>query len=123
MYLCRTLRDLEGRVHVMAGKVPGDAAMTDRPVLGYMTAESLRESILCEAGEVIRGHEFHYSRVEGECACAFRLTRRNTTSSRLGGYADKNILASYLHISLFGNIHLAEKFIQSCLDMKHSSIT
>ena len=126
MYLCRSMTDLQGNSHAMAGIIPANAVMTARPVLGYMEAQSLRKNILCEAGQVIRGHEFHYSQLKPEIPeelCAFRLTRRNTNSSHFGGYIHENVLASYLHINLFGYPELAEKFIHSCIDMKHSSIT
>ena len=116
MYLCRSLRDFGGSVHEMAGVIPADSVMTDRAVLGYMEAETLRSNILCGKGRVIRGHEFHYSRIEPENFgehCAFVLTRRNTDTSHFGGYAHKNILASYLHINLFGYQDIAERFISS----------
>ncbi len=119
MYLCRSLRDFSGRVYGMAGVIPAEAVMTDRAILGYMEAVALRKSILCEEGAVIRGHEFHYSRIEPdfpETLCAFALTRRNANTSHFGGYAHKNILASYLHINLFGNPELAERFI-ACLTL------
>ena len=126
MYLCRSLSDLEGRAWPMAGVLPFEARMTGRAVLGYMDAEALRTNILCEAGERLRVHEFHYSRVEPEYregTCAFRLTRRNTGASRFGGYADGGVLASYLHVNFWGNIEAAQKFVSSCVDIKHSSIT
>ncbi|MBQ7153996.1 MAG: cobyrinate a,c-diamide synthase [Synergistaceae bacterium] len=116
MYLCRNMTDLEGNVHAMAGIIPGDAVMTKRPALGYMEARALRKNILCDEGAVIRGHEFHYSRIEPEIPeefCAFSLTRRNTNTSHLGGYAHGKILASYLHINLFGYPDLAERFMKT----------
>ena len=122
MYLCRSLQDLEGKAHKMAGVIPADAVMTGRPVLGYMIAEAVSRNILCDEGTTFRGHEFHYSRIDPE-SCAFRLTRRGTQASHFGGYAHNNVLASYLHVNLFGHPELAERFILSCIDMKHSSIT
>ena len=116
MYLCRSLRDFGGNVYGMAGVIPVDAVMTDKPKLGYMEAKTLRSNILCEDSRVIRGHEFHYSRIEPdfpEELCAFAFTRRNTNASHFGGYAHGNILASYLHINLFGYPELAERFIAS----------
>lgn len=116
MYLCRSLRDFSGRVYPMAGVIPADSVMTDRPKLGYMEAETLRRNILCEEGRVIRGHEFHYSRIEQEIPewlSAFSLTRRNTSTSHLGGYVHGKILASYLHINFFGYPELAERFIEA----------
>ena len=124
MYLCRNITDTEGRTWPMAGVIPLSSRMTERAVLGYMEARALRSNILCDEGTVIRGHEFHYSRTDFPLdTCAFSLTRRNTDTSHFGGYAKGNVLASYLHINFFGNEHLAERFIVSCLDIKHSSIT
>ena len=126
MYLCRNMTDMQGRFHAMAGVIPADAVMTRRAVLGYMEAVALRKNILCEAGQVVRGHEFHYSRLEPEITeelCAFNLTRRNTKASHFGGYSCGNVLASYLHVNMFGYPKLAEKFLQSCIDIKHTSIT
>lgn len=119
MYLCRSLRDFGGREYGMAGVIPAEAVMTDRPILGYMEGVALRRNILSEAGAILRGHEFHYSRIEPEIAgefSAFSLTRRNTNTSRFGGYAHGNILASYLHINLFGYPELAERFV-TCLTL------
>ena len=116
MYLSRSLRDFEGRVYGMAGVISAEAVMTERPILGYMEGRALRRNILCEEGEVLRGHEFHYSRTEGDFpeACrAFVMRRRNTNLLRIGGYADGRILASYLHINFFGYPELAERFIVS----------
>ena len=119
MYLCRSLRDFGGREYGMAGVIPAEAVMTDRAILGYMEGRALRSNMLCKEGRVIRGHEFHYSRIEPdfpEILCAYSLTRRNTNTSHFGGYAHKNILASYLHINLFGYPELAERFI-ACLTL------
>ena len=124
MYLCRSLKDLEGRVHEMAGIIPCDAVMTKRAVLGYMEARALRRNIICDEGAAIRGHEFHYSRIEPEGHCAFTLTRRGTDTQYFGGYAHENILASYLHMNFFGNPALAERFILSCKTLRtHSNQT
>jgi cobyrinic acid a,c-diamide synthase len=62
MYLCETLGDLDGGEHRMVGLVPGACRMAGRLTgMGYVAAEALRPSILCQAGDVLRGHEFHYS--------------------------------------------------------------
>ena len=116
MYLCKTLENLEHEKFKMAGILPFDSFMTSRPVIGYMEARALKENLICEKNSLIRGHEFHYSRVEPDFnfykdSCAFELTRRRTGEKFQGGYAGENILASYLHINFFGNINLAKKFL------------
>ncbi|MDY6400430.1 MAG: cobyrinate a,c-diamide synthase [Synergistales bacterium] len=115
MYLCKNIKDLSGKIFSMAGVIPFNSFMTERPVIGYMEARALKKNILCEKNKIIRGHEFHYSRIEPEFfddTCAFELTRRKTGEAHFGGYADENILASYLHVNFFGNLELAENFLR-----------
>lgn len=114
MYLCKDIKILSGEIFSMAGVIPFNSFMTDRPVIGYMEARALKNNILCEKNKIIRGHEFHYSRIEPEFfneTCAFELTRRKTGQTHFGGYTNENILASYLHINFFGNKKLAENFL------------
>ena len=115
MYLCRSLKDSCGHKYDMAGVIPFESFMSERAVMGYMTGVALRDNILCRKGDIIRGHEYHYSRVEPEYygdTCAFELARRSTDSSHYGGYSSGNVLASYLHINFYGNERLAENFMQ-----------
>ena len=115
MYLCRSLKDSDGNKYDMAGVIPFESFMSGRAVMGYMTGVALRDNILCRKGEIVRGHEYHYSRVVPEYygdTCAFELARRNTDSSHYGGYSSGNVLASYLHINFYGNERLAENFMQ-----------
>lgn len=117
MYLCRSIRDIHGRVHGMAGVIPYDAEMTSRPVLGYMEARALRDNLLCSEGELLRGHEFHYSTIDENQndALLFEMTRRNTNTTHSGGYSRDNITASYLHINF--TISCAKHFL-SLIDIK-----
>ena len=121
MYLCRSLRDNDGRKFDMAGVIPFESYMAGRSVMGYMTGVAPRDSIICRKGESVRGHEYHYSRVEPEISgdyCAFEMTRRNTGATHYGGYARGNVLASYLHINFFGNEKLAENFLNMLTSSK-----
>lgn len=114
MYLCRSLTDNDGRKFDMAGVIPFESYMAGRAVMGYMTGVALRDNIICRKGESVRGHEYHYSRVEPEISgdyCAFEITRRSTGARHYGGFAKGNVLASYLHINFFGNERLAENFL------------
>ena len=104
MYLCENI----------AGLIPFTFTMIDKPVIGYMEARALRDNILCKKGTIIRGHEFHYSRIEPEFyddTCVFEFTRPKTGAKHFGGYARGNILASYLHINFFGNIIFARNLL------------
>ena len=120
MYLCDSMTDINGKRFNMAGVIHCDSFMTDKPVIGYIEARALSENLLCDEGDVIRGHEFHYSRMKNENSHAFMMTRRRTGESYAGGYAKGNILASYLHINFFGNTKLSEHFL-SRIDINQTS--
>ncbi len=127
MYICRSMKNLDGQNFNMAGVIPFDSYMAGRAVMGYMTATALRDNLLCAKGESVRGHEFHYSRVMPEYiegSCAFELVRRNNCGSHFGGYARGNVLASYLHVNFFGNERITSRFMNVLashkIDFKHS---
>lgn len=81
MYLGRSLADREGRESMMAGVIPCRSVMTERPVIGYMEGRALRDNILCDEGDTLRGHEFHFSRAEWY-ANEFIPSELDTTPSR-----------------------------------------
>ena len=114
MYLCRTLRDINGRTFAMPGVIPFDSYMASRSVMGYMTGRALRDNLLCRKGESVGGHEYHYGRIEPEYqegSEAFALSRRNRSESKLSGYSCGNVLASWLHVNLWGNPEITEHFL------------
>lgn len=114
MYLCKSIRTLDNKNFKMAGLIPFNSFMTDRPVIGYIEARALKDNILCVKNKIIHGHEFHYSRIEPENYFddfTFEFTRRRTGIKYYGGYSDKNILASYLHVNFFGNVDLVKNLL------------
>ena len=101
LYLCDRLDD-----HAMCGVLPGGARMAGRLSLGYREATVESSSPLAAAGDVLRGHEFHYSTVDPSCGdgdgagtgpgAAFTLRARGR--ERREGFATATLSASYLHI-------------------------
>ena len=61
LYLCETLDDLP-----MCGVLPARGRMAGRLSIGYREAVAQGASPLWRAGEAVRGHEFHYSAVDGD---------------------------------------------------------
>jgi cobyrinic acid a,c-diamide synthase len=117
MYLCQTLYDGAGHEHQMVGAVPASTAMragSGGLTLGYREATALRDNLLCRAGEVVRGHEFHHSSLveplPEECA-AYRCAETGS----LDGYARGNLLASYIHLPFAGFPQAAERFVAACV--------
>jgi cobyrinic acid a,c-diamide synthase len=96
-------RSLDG--HPMAGVLDADAVMTNRLTLGYRTVECRVETPLGAPGTRLRGHEFHYSTLE-PAGDALNL------GERWAGFATPDLLASYVHVHLAGQPHLAEAFVR-----------
>jgi cobyrinic acid a,c-diamide synthase len=117
MYLCQAIGDLEGNDYPMVGLVPGRCRMAGHLVgMGYVTAEARNRSILCQAGETLRGHEFHYSSFIPSMdpfpwAFTFRKGDGRTGSD---GYADGSLLASYFHFHFAANPRAAARFAEAC---------
>jgi cobyrinic acid a,c-diamide synthase len=98
MYLSRSLTDQSGTRFLMVGRVPADVEMQDRlQALGYGEARLLVPSILGPAGAVLRGHEFHWSRLTGGTPFALEI-RKNGRPTTVDGFAEGNLLASYFHV-------------------------
>jgi cobyrinic acid a,c-diamide synthase len=91
LYLCEELDGLP-----MCGVLPARGRMAGRLSIGYREAVAQSASALWEAGERVRGHEFHYSAVEGDGATAWELTARGRTRSE--GLVAGGVHGSYLHV-------------------------
>ncbi len=101
-------RSLDGAA--LAGVVDARATMTTSLTLGYRRATAARPTVLCDAGGELRGHEFHYSRLEPH-GDALELRGRQGTSR--AGYGTPSLLASYLHLHLGGAPAPAERFVHA----------
>ncbi len=90
LYLLESLTNVQGRNATMAGLLPGQAAMGDK-----LANLGLHEIELPEG--TLRGHGFHYSRLETSLTpiawSQARPGRRREPAYRLG-----SLLASYLHL-------------------------
>ncbi len=103
----------------LAGVIPGRCRMSGRRAMGYRTIRVLKNNLLCEAGWTMRGHEFHYSewdRGNGNAAPAYEIRPRSDNAPPgTDGWADRNLLASYIHLHFAQNPQLAKNFVQTCL--------
>ena len=111
MFLTEELIDLEGKHYPMVGAVPGRVFMTEKlQACGYREVVVQSDSILAQKGEILRGHEFHWSRAEGipleKAAYQFR--------SQQIGYADHNLLASYVHLHFGTNPKWIIRWLSQC---------
>lgn len=102
MYLGSTLEDASGEIHRMVDVIPGRSKMGKRLTrFGYCEAQAREQTLLASAGEVLRGHEFHYSDFlpENPAVMACRKVRDGKTLQEWsGGWQVGNTFASYLHV-------------------------
>lgn len=103
--------------HPMTGVIKGSAMMRDRlGPFGYVKLTSCGKTVVCDEGDVITGHEFHYS--ESDNPGSDFLAEKSTGKTRHCMHATENLLAGYPHLHLWGNLRFAERFIQNCLQYK-----
>lgn len=95
MYLGRALETSAG-THEMVGAIPAISTMSARRrTLRYVEARVLNAGPMFTSGQIVRGHEFHYSHTRFESAAhAYDIEGGNE------GFARGNIHASYAHVHL-----------------------
>lgn len=98
LYLARSLDGVP-----MCGVVDADAVMADRLTLGYREAVSGADSVLCDTGARLNGHEFHRTALTPAASEAPAwLWRGNDGASVADGFASARVHASYLHLHWAG---------------------
>ncbi|MBL7212723.1 MAG: cobyrinate a,c-diamide synthase [Desulfobacteraceae bacterium] len=118
MFLMKEIHDLEGIAYPMVGLFPVAAQMEDRlKTLGYREIATMGESILGPACTVIRGHEFHYSRIvdTGNMpARTYSIAGRYSSSHVEEGFIRHRVLGSYVHLHWGSNSDVAGHFVEYC---------
>jgi cobyrinic acid a,c-diamide synthase len=117
MALVETLVDNEGTAHRMMGILPGSVRMGERLTLGYRLVTALQTTLLLEAGERARGHEFHYSvwDTPETSRNAYLTAASEGEVGRREGWASGNVLASYSHLHFASNPKMAQRFVARCV--------
>jgi cobyrinic acid a,c-diamide synthase len=106
MYLGEKLA-MDTRSYPLVGVLPVTFSMEKRPQgHGYTLLEVEKENPFYAVGRILKGHEFHYSRVlsleEGRVRFAFRVKRGTGIKEKQDGLCWKNVLATYSHIHALG---------------------
>jgi cobyrinic acid a,c-diamide synthase len=124
MTLCRFIETIEGKRHAMAGILPfGTRMLSRRKALGYTEVVLRRQCLLGEPGDVIRGHEFHYSEIiepqsDAGIDLAYDLRKRKHEASRPEGYQKGSVLASYIHLHWGSAPEAPYRFARRCAEWK-----
>lgn len=118
MYLMERIVDLEGREYPMVGLFPMRARMEERlHSLGYRGIVTRKGSPLGSPGTTIRGHEFHYSRIDHMAEGVegvYSMQDRSEAAVHEEGYLFRNVLGSYVHLHWGSNPGVASHFVEFC---------
>lgn len=118
MYLTRSIKGYrgdEGKKRNMVGLIDADTFISGKLTLNYTEANS-NASIFGKISKV-RGHEFHYSRIENiakDSKFAYVMRRGDGIDNKKDGFMVYNCLASYMHLH-FADNRLPKRFIESCI--------
>ena len=117
MYLARSI-SWHGEKHAMAGVVPGDVVMHEKPVgRGYVR---LKETAhfpwpAQTPPQTVMAHEFHYSSLEHlppDLIYAYDVERGYGVDGAHDGIVHKNLLASYTHLRSLEGYNWAARFVE-----------
>jgi len=122
MYLARELTDQDGTTRAMAGVFDVACVMQSRfAALGYREVRTVASTLLGPAGTVVRGHEFHYSRTEGENPDAdsvYSVTDRRGPNATCRGWGINRTLGSYAHLHFGASPQVAKYFVAACREAR-----
>lgn len=115
IYLGRSLTGFDGKTYSMSGVLPVDFVMDSAYLqIRYIELTTRRDSLLGPSGTVIRGQEFHQSRVESsELSSDFYTARTSDGREYIDGYQQQNVVASYAHIYLNSCAGAANSFVNA----------
>lgn len=119
MALCRSISN--GTVNgKMAGVFDYDAILMDhRQGLSYVISEGTEENFLFP-GQVIRGHEFHYSKLVPTPTgpFAFDVIRGTGIDGEHDGMVRRRTIGTYMHQHALANRDWGMKIVDSCSNVK-----
>jgi cobyrinic acid a,c-diamide synthase len=121
IYLGRSLK-VDERTYPMTSVLPVDFVLEKRPQAhGYTILEVRGPNPFLEKGVVIRGHEFHYSRIanlDDLPPMAYYMERGAGINSTEDGLVYKNVLACYTHLHALGTPQWAEAVVGMAREYK-----
>ena len=115
----------------MVGALPCEIEMIDKPQgHGYVIAQVENENPFFKPGTILRGHEFHNSRLIDlksngsghSLATAYRILRGNGIGESRDGIVYRNVLASYTHLHSGGVPDWANGLVRKAKQYRESQL-
>ncbi len=104
LLLCTHLDGVE-----MVGRLEAEARMTSKLTLGYRTVVAHSASLVAPVGTMVVGHEFHRTTVEPRSG---KHPAWQLEDGTFEGFADEDLVASYVHLHPAGVPTLAEGLVR-----------
>jgi cobyrinic acid a,c-diamide synthase len=131
IYLGETLIVHEN-TYPMVGAIPLQMVLEEKPQgHGYTILEVTKRNPYFEIGEILKGHEFHYTRAvikeSEDIDLVFKVRRGYGLDGEKDGVCKRNLLATYSHMHVRGAPQWGEGLFRAALQSKnlsdlHSSI-
>jgi len=99
--LAESLTTTDGESHAMAGVLPADVTMRERyQALDHVELRARGDTLTANAGDRLRGHEFHYSEADaaGDARFAFDVERGDGVTGDRDGLTEYDTLGTYAHV-------------------------
>jgi cobyrinic acid a,c-diamide synthase len=83
-----------------------------RQALGHVAVEATTDCAIARSGDILRGHEYHYSTasVDSDARFAYRVKKGKGIDGR-DGITESNVVGSYLHAHVYSMPHEFDLFI------------
>ena len=126
MYLGESLV-VDDNAYPMVGTLPVKFISHKKPQgHGYTVLEVKESNPYYPVGEIVKGHEFHYSRAvitdEEQVKFAFKVIRGYGVDGKKDGIIKKNLLATFTHIHAAGNRLWAERLFSTAISYRKRMI-
>jgi len=116
MYLCNSIEFANSKKK-MSGIFEGEIVIRDKPqALSYVLLESKAANPVGDQGDMLKGHEFHYSEIQGlkETNFVFKVLRGRGICNSMDGLLFNSTLGMYTHLHYLAYPKTANKFVASC---------
>ena len=108
---------VDGKAFPMVGVLPLSLILEKKPQgHGYTILEVTDKNPYYPVGEVLKGHEFHYSKAvlhsSDDTRTVFKVLRGEGLDGKKDGLCRKNVLATYTHVHAGGNPEWAGRLLK-----------
>ncbi|ADL51963.1 cobyrinate a,c-diamide synthase [Clostridium cellulovorans] len=122
MYLSNSITGNTGNTYTMVEGIDSNIYMTKNlnPRFGYITLEAKSDSLILNANEKAKGHEFHYSKDDGKYQ-GFTITKPSGKQWSDVAASETNY-CGYPHLYFYSNVNIAINFIKKAQDYRREGL-